>query len=82
VPQYTGSHNGDAGRAGSQDDHQERPGVWHRLLPPIVGREFLTEEESMDHLRRQGFDEVRNVQEACIEGEGKITVIGRMQEKQ
>ena len=35
----------------------------------------------MNHLWQQVFDEVKDVKGAYVEGEGKITVIGRKQEK-
>src|SRR5690606_34090527 len=38
-------------------------------------REFLTEEELMHSLRRQGFDDIKDVKEAYLEGEGDVTAI-------
>ena len=46
-----------------------------RLLRRNMRREFLTEEELMDHLRQQGIEELKDVKEAYVESEGKITVI-------
>lgn len=46
-----------------------------QLLRRNMRREFLTEEELMDHLRQQGMEEIKDVKAAYIEGEGKITVI-------
>jgi uncharacterized membrane protein YcaP (DUF421 family) len=46
-----------------------------RLLRRNMRREFLTEEELMDHLRQEGIENLKDVKEAYIEGEGKITVI-------
>jgi uncharacterized membrane protein YcaP (DUF421 family) len=46
-----------------------------RLLRKNMRREFLTEEELMDHLRQQGIEELKDVKEAYVESEGKITVI-------
>jgi uncharacterized membrane protein YcaP (DUF421 family) len=48
-----------------------------KLLRRNMRREFLTEEELMNHLRQQGFSEVKDVKEAYVESEGKITVIGK-----
>jgi uncharacterized membrane protein YcaP (DUF421 family) len=48
-----------------------------KLLRRNMRREFLTEEELMNHLRHQGFSEVKDVKEAYVESEGKITVIGK-----
>jgi uncharacterized membrane protein YcaP (DUF421 family) len=38
-------------------------------------REWLTEEELMDRLRQQGPEKLKDVKEADVESEGKITVI-------
>lgn len=46
------------------------------LLRRNLRREFITEEELMEHLREQGVDDLQEVKSAYIEGEGKITVIG------
>jgi uncharacterized membrane protein YcaP (DUF421 family) len=46
-----------------------------RLLRKNMRLEFLTEEELMDHLRQQGIEELKDVKEAYVESEGKITVI-------
>lgn len=46
-----------------------------KLLRRNMRREFLTEDELMDHLRRQGIDDLQDVKTAFVEGEGNITVI-------
>lgn len=46
-----------------------------QLLRRNMRREFLTEEELMNHLRQEGVGEIKDVKAAYIEGEGKITVI-------
>lgn len=46
-----------------------------RLLRRNMRREFLTEEELMDHLRQEGVKELKDVRAAYVESEGKITVI-------
>ncbi len=52
-----------------------------RLLRRNMRREFLTEEELMEHLRQQGVEQLMEVKEAHIESEGKITVISSKQGK-
>jgi len=47
------------------------------LLRRNMRREFLTEEELLSHLRNHGFEDLGEVKAAFIEGEGKITAIGR-----
>ncbi len=46
-----------------------------RLLRRNMRREYLTEEELMAQLRRQGIEKVEEVKAAYIEGEGQLTVI-------
>jgi uncharacterized membrane protein YcaP (DUF421 family) len=46
-----------------------------RLLRRNMRSEFLTEEELMTHLRKEGIDDLKSVKAAYIEGEGKFTVI-------
>lgn len=46
-----------------------------QLLRRNMRREFLTEEELMNHLRQQGVEEIKDVKAAYVEAEGKITVI-------
>lgn len=47
------------------------------LLRRNMRREFLTEDELMENLRREGIDDLKDVKAAYVESEGKITVIGR-----
>lgn len=47
------------------------------LLRRNMRREFLTEDELLENLRRQGIEGVHEVKTAYIEGEGDITVIKR-----
>lgn len=46
-----------------------------QLLRKNMRREFITEEELMDHLRQEGIEELKDVKQAFVESEGKITVI-------
>ena len=46
-----------------------------QLLRRNMRREYLTEDELMDQLRREGIDDVAAVKAAFVEAEGKITVI-------
>jgi len=48
-----------------------------RLLRRNMRREYLTEDELMSQLRRQGIEKVEDVKAAYIEGEGQLTVIPR-----
>lgn len=48
-----------------------------RLLRRAMRKEYLTEEELMSSLRREGIDDIKEVKSAHIEGEGEITVIQR-----
>lgn len=48
-----------------------------KMLRRNMRREFLTENELMAQLREQGIEEVSNVKEAYIEGDGNISVIER-----
>lgn len=48
-----------------------------QLLRRNMRREYLTEEELMDHVRQQGIEEINDVKAAYVEGEGKITVISK-----
>lgn len=48
-----------------------------RLIRRNMRREYLTEEELMSQLRRQGIERVEEVKAAFIEGEGQLTVIPR-----
>jgi len=46
-----------------------------RLLRKNMRREFITEDELLMQLRKQGLDEVAKVKEAYIESDGQISVI-------
>lgn len=48
-----------------------------RLLRRNMRREFLTEEELLNHMRQEGIESFGDVKAAYVEGEGKITVISR-----
>jgi len=48
-----------------------------RLMRRNMRREYVTEEELMAQLRRQGLDKVEDVKAAYIEGDGQLTVIPR-----
>lgn len=47
-----------------------------RLFRRNMRQELITEDELLTQLRRSGFDSVKDVKEAYIEGDGSITVIG------
>ena len=47
------------------------------LLRRNMRREYLTESELISHLRKEGVDEVREVKSACIESDGRISVVRR-----
>ncbi len=53
-----------------------------RLLRRNMRREFLTEEELLDHLRRKSIDDIREVRAAYVEGDGKISVLVRKGRKE
>jgi uncharacterized membrane protein YcaP (DUF421 family) len=53
-----------------------------RLLRRNMRREYLTEDELMAQLRKQGIEKVEDVKAAYIEGEGQLTVIPRKQSTQ
>lgn len=46
-----------------------------KLLRRNMRREYLTEEELMEYVRKEGVDDVRNVKAAFIESDGKISII-------
>lgn len=48
-----------------------------QLLRRNMRREFLTEEELTTYLRKDGFEDLGEVKAAYIEGDGKITAVGR-----
>lgn len=45
------------------------------MLRRNMRREFITEEELMENLRKEGIDNLADVQCAFVEGDGKISVI-------
>ena len=45
------------------------------MLPHNMRKEFITEEELMAQLRKQGVDDVGDVKRAYIEGDGSISVM-------
>ena len=53
-----------------------------RLMRRNMRREYLTEDELMAQLRRQGIEKVEDVKAAYIEGEGQLTVIPRRRSAQ
>ena len=46
-----------------------------QLLRRNMRREYITENELMEQLRKEGLESVQNVKEAFVEGDGTITVI-------
>lgn len=46
-----------------------------KLLRRNMRREFLTEEELMEHLRREGIEDVKDVKAAHVEADGHISFI-------
>jgi uncharacterized membrane protein YcaP (DUF421 family) len=46
-----------------------------RLLRRNMRKEFITEEELMTQLREQGIEDIAEVKRACMEGDGRISVI-------
>lgn len=48
-----------------------------RLLRKNLQQELITEEELMSQLRLQGVDQLADVKEALIEGDGRISVVRR-----
>lgn len=46
-----------------------------RLVRANMRAEFITKEELMTQLREQGIDDVKLVKTACLEGDGKISVV-------
>jgi uncharacterized membrane protein YcaP (DUF421 family) len=51
-----------------------------QLMRRNMWREFLTEEELLTRLREQGYESLDRVKTAYVEGDGKISVIGRAEE--
>ncbi|MCP2045327.1 DUF421 domain-containing protein [Pontibacter sp. HSC-36F09] len=48
-----------------------------KLLRRNMRREFLTEEELMEHLRREGIENVKDVKSAHVEADGHISFISK-----
>lgn len=48
-----------------------------KLLRRNMRREFLTEEELMEHLRREGIEDVRDIKAAHVEADGHISFISK-----
>src|SRR5690606_15637034 len=48
-----------------------------KLLRRNMRREFLTEEELMEHLRREGIEDVMDVKSAHVEADGHISFISK-----
>lgn len=46
-----------------------------RMLPRNMRREFMSEEELRRHLRSQGVEDLRKVKLACMEPDGRLSVI-------
>ncbi|MDQ3257802.1 MAG: DUF421 domain-containing protein [Acidobacteriota bacterium] len=46
-----------------------------RMLARNMRRELITVDELMSHLREQGVDDLRQVESACMEGDGRISVV-------
>ena len=46
-----------------------------KLLRRNMRREFLTEEELMEHLRREGIEDIKEVKSAHVEADGQISFI-------
>jgi uncharacterized membrane protein YcaP (DUF421 family) len=48
-----------------------------KLLRRNMRREYLTEEELMDQIRKEGIEDIQSVKSAFIEGDGKISIVRR-----
>ena len=46
-----------------------------KLLRRNMRREYVTEDELMDHLRMEGIEYVEDIKSAYVEGDGKISFI-------
>jgi uncharacterized membrane protein YcaP (DUF421 family) len=46
-----------------------------RMLRRNMRRELITEQELMSQLRQEGISDLKNVKEACMEGDGRISII-------
>jgi uncharacterized membrane protein YcaP (DUF421 family) len=71
------------------------PGFRHWITPsplPLIQdgkmvrrnmrQELVTREELMEHLREQGIEDITDVKEACLEGDGQISVIKKEPDKE
>lgn len=48
-----------------------------KLLRRNMRREFLTEEELLEHLRREGIEDIKDVRFAYVEADGQISFISK-----
>jgi len=46
-----------------------------RMIRKHMAMEFITEQELMSKLRQQGVEKISEVKKACLEGDGKISVV-------
>ena len=46
-----------------------------KMLRRSMRSEYITEEELMENLRKQGLDDISQVKHAFVEGDGKITIV-------
>ena len=52
-----------------------------KMLRRNMRREFLTEDELMEHLRREGIEDLKDIKAAFIEGDGEISFISNKSNK-
>jgi uncharacterized membrane protein YcaP (DUF421 family) len=52
-----------------------------KLIRRNMRREFLTEEELMEHLRREGIEDLMDIKSAYVEGDGQISFISKQSNK-
>jgi len=52
-----------------------------KMLRRNMRREFLTEDELMEHLRREGIEDLKDIKAAFIEGDGEISFISKKSNK-
>jgi uncharacterized membrane protein YcaP (DUF421 family) len=52
-----------------------------KMLPANMRRELITRQELMSQLREQGIEDIHQVKKACLEGDGKLSVV-QYEEKQ
>jgi uncharacterized membrane protein YcaP (DUF421 family) len=53
-----------------------------RLLRRNMRKELVTEDELMSQLRQQGISDIKHVKQACMEGDGRISIIQYDQDKE